>query len=427
MKAFSEQPKEALKAQLSVLSEQYAAYKAKKLSLDMSRGKPCPEQLALTLRMLDCVNEKDGYLTENGVDTRNYGLLDGIPEAKRLLAAMMGVPEDTVIVGGNSSLNMMFDYIAGAFAKGVCGGKPWLMQGEVKFLCPVPGYDRHFAITEFFGARLVCVPMTGDGPDMDVVEEYVKDPTVKGIWCVPMYSNPDGITYSDETVRRFAALRPAAEDFRIMWDNAYCVHHLYDTGDRLLNLYEEAKKQHNEDIVIQFTSTSKISFPGSGMAALAASPRNLADIKSRMTVQTIGHDKLNMLRHARFFKDIDGINAHMREHAEILRPKFELVLQVLSEQLADTGVAQWHTPRGGYFISVNLMDGCAKEVHRLLKEAGVTMTAAGATYPYGDDPHDSNLRIAPSFPPLSELQTAMELFCICAKIAAIRKLLEKNA
>ena len=416
--------RDELTAEKAALEAKYKEFQAKGLKLNMARGKPGPHQMDLAMDLL----KMNDYTTDAGTDARNYGELEGLQEARVLFADVFGVQPGEVFVGGNSSLQLMYNlinigYVFG-FPESPC---PWSQVEKRKFLCPVPGYDRHFAITEEFGFELIGVPMTPNGPDMDIVEKLVaEDPDIKGIWCVPMYSNPDGITYSDETVRRFAALRPAAEDFRIMWDNAYCVHHLYDTGDRLLNLYEEAQKQHNEDIVIQFTSTSKISFPGSGMAALAASPKNLADIKSRMTVQTIGHDKLNMLRHARFFKDIDGINAHMREHAAILRPKFELVLRVLSEKLADTGIAQWHTPRGGYFVSVNLMDGCAKEVHRLLQEAGVTMTAAGATYPYGNDPHDSNLRIAPSFPPLSELQTAMELFCICAQIAAIRKLLEKN-
>ena len=421
-----------LDAAIEALKAEVAEVKAKGLALDMARGKPSPSQVDISRPMLDILNA-DADLHDGNVDCSNYGCFEGIPSARKLAGEFLGCPAEQTLVLGSSSLLIEHD-IAGMFWRcGSCGSEPWEAYEaahdgkKVKFLCPVPGYDRHFGITADLGIENVPVAMTDNGPDMDEVERLVAaDDSIKGIWCVPMYSNPDGITYSDETVRRFAALRPAAEDFRIMWDNAYCVHHLYDTGDRLLNLYEEAQKQHNEDIVIQFTSTSKISFPGSGMAALAASPKNLADIKSRMTVQTIGHDKLNMLRHARFFKDIDGINAHMREHAAILRPKFELVLRVLSEKLADTGIAQWHTPRGGYFVSVNLMDGCAKEVHRLLQEAGVTMTAAGATYPYGNDPHDSNLRIAPSFPPLSELQTAMELFCICAQIAAIRKLLEKN-
>lgn len=423
MENLAKQPKAVLKERLQVLEAAYAEYKARGLSLDMSRGKPGPEQLDLTVDMLDCLKAEDGFAAAGNIDTRNYGVVDGIPEAKKLFGDILGVDSSLVIVGGNSSLNMMFDYIAGAFAKGVCGNAPWLTQGKVKFLCPAPGYDRHFAVTDFFGIELIAVPMTDKGPDMDVVENYVKDPLVKGMWCVPMYSNPEGITYADETVKRIAALTPAAPDFRIMWDNAYCVHHLYDDKqDVLLNVYDEAKKCGHEDMVVMFTSTSKISFPGAGVAALATSPANLKDIKARMTIQTIGHDKLNMLRHVRYFKDLDGVRAHMSRHAAVLRPKFETVLAVLEENLAGKGIAKWHSPRGGYFVSVDLMEGCAKETHRLLKEAGVTMTGAGATYPYGNDPKDSNLRIAPSYPSPAELRTAMELFCICAEMAALQKL-----
>ncbi len=424
MEILANQPKAALEQQLQVLNAKYAEYKARGLSLDMSRGKPGPEQLDLTVDMLGCLNAEDGYAAVGNIDTRNYGVVDGIPEAKKLFGDILGVDPALVIVGGNSSLNMMFDYISSAFSKGVCGNAPWLTQGKVKFLCPAPGYDRHFAVTDFFGIELIAVPMTDKGPDMDAVEMYVKDPLVKGMWCVPMYSNPEGITYADETVKRIAALTPAAPDFRIMWDNAYCVHHLYDDKqDVLLNIYDEAKKVGHEDMVVMFTSTSKISFPGAGVAAMATSPANLKDVKARMTIQTIGHDKLNMLRHVRYFKDVDGVRAHMSRHAAVLRPKFEAVLEVLRERLGGKGVAKWHSPRGGYFVSVDLMEGCAKETHRLLKEAGVTMTGAGATYPYGNDPKDSNLRIAPSYPSPAELRTAMELFCICAEMAAIKKLL----
>ena len=423
MEILKNQPKALLEQRLQELKDVYAAYKAKNLSLDMSRGKPGPEQLALSLDMLECLKKEDEFKAMGNVDTRNYGVLDGIPEAKQLFAEIFDLPAELVIVGGNSSLNMMFDYIAGAYAKGVCGYQPWILQGNTKFLCPSPGYDRHFAVTAYFGLELITVPMTAEGPDMDVVEEYVKDPSVKGMWCVPMYSNPQGITYSDETVRRIAALTPAAPDFRIMWDNAYCVHHLYEQPDHLLNLYNEAEKLGHEDMVMTFTSTSKISFPGAGVAAMACSPANLKDVKARMTVQTIGHDKLNMLRHVRYFRNLDGVRAHMARHAEVLRPKFDAVLEVLEERLAGKGIAQWHAPRGGYFVSVDLMEGCAKETHRLLKEAGVTMTGAGATYPYGKDPLDSNLRIAPSYPSPAELRTAMELLCVCAEMTAIEKLL----
>lgn len=424
MEALKDQTRAQLTARAEELQRRYAEYKARNLTLDMSRGKPGPEQLDLTLEMLECVNEREGYKTADGVDTRNYGLLDGIPEVKKLFGDILDIPSDQVIVGGNSSLNLMFDYIATAYAKGVCGRRPWAAQGGVKFLCPAPGYDRHFAITEYFGIEMIPVEMTDDGPDMDAVERLVQDPLVKGIWCVPMYSNPDGITYSGATVRRLAAMCPAADDFRIIWDNAYCLHHLTEPGDTLLHIYREAQACGHEDNVMLFTSTSKVSFPGSGVSAMAGSPRNIADVKTRMNVQTIGHDKLNMLRHARYFKDLDGVKAHMKRHAAILRPKFGVVLKALEEQLGGKGIASWRNPKGGYFVSVNLMDGCAKETVRLLKEAGVTMTGAGATYPYGRDPRDSNIRIAPTYPPLEELQVAMELFCICAEMAAVKKLLE---
>lgn len=415
--------KEQLQQREIRLQQQYAAYRAQNLQLDMSRGKPGAQQLDLTLDMLDCINARDGYRAANGMDTRNYGLLDGLPEIKALFAEILGVSPEQVIVGGNSSLNLMFDYIATAYSRGVCGHAPWSQQGEVKFLCPAPGYDRHFAITQYFGIQMIPVKMTPYGPDMAQVETLIADPLVKGMWCVPMYSNPDGITYSDDTVRRLAAMQPAAEDFRLMWDNAYCLHHLEDEGDVLLNIYPELEKHGHEDMVIEFTSTSKISFPGSGVAALAASPANVADVKRRMTVQTIGHDKLNMLRHIRFFKNLDGIKRHMKLHAAILRPRFRVVLDTLETELANLGIAHWHHPRGGYFVSVNVMDGCAKRTVELLKEAGVVMTPAGATFPYGNDPRDRNIRIAPSFPTVEELAMAMKLFCLCVELACVEKLL----
>ncbi|MBE6778148.1 MAG: aminotransferase [Ruminococcaceae bacterium] len=414
----------ALRERREALTKAYAAYKAQGLSLDMSRGKPGAAQLDLTLPMLDCVTAREGYLSEGGIDGRNYGIVDGLPEAKALFAAILHMEPAQVIVGGNSSLNMMFDYIAQAYSRGVCGHRPWCEQGEVKFLCPVPGYDRHFAVTEHFGIRLIPVPMTAAGPDMDEVEALVQDPLVKGMWCVPMYSNPEGITYSDETVRRLAALRPAAPDFRVMWDNAYCLHHLGEEGDVLLDIYPELVKHGNEDMVVMFTSTSKISFPGAGVAAMAASPANVADVKRRMTIQTIGHDKLNMLRHVRYFKDIEGIRAHMKQHAAVLRPRFEAVLTALERELGDRGIATWHTPRGGYFVSVDLMEGCARRTVELLGQAGVAMTPAGATFPYGKDPRDSNIRIAPSYPSVEELNVAMAMFCVCAELACIERLLK---
>lgn len=424
MPTFASLTKDELRSKLAALKTDYATYAARGLQLDMSRGKPCTEQLELTMELSDCVNARTGALALNKFDTRNYGLIDGIPEAKKLFGDMLGMPADNIIVGGNSSLNLMFDYIAQAYATGICGNTPWCKLPEVKFLCPVPGYDRHFAITEHFGITMLNIPMTPTGPDMDLVEDLVRDPAVKGIWCVPMYSNPDGITYADEAVRRFAALKPAAADFRILWDNAYGVHHLTDTPDTLLNLFEESKAVGNQDIAIYFTSTSKISFPGSGVAALGASDANIADILKRMTVQTIGFDKQNMLRHTRFFRDLDSVKEHMKLHAAILRPKFDIVLNTLREQLGDTGIATWHKPNGGYFVSVTLMDGCATEVVRLLKEAGVTMTGAGATHPYHRDPQDATLRIAPTYPPCEELKTAIELFCICAQLVAVQKLLQ---
>ena len=422
MKKLCNMSREELTERAAALQAQYDAYCAQHLKLDMSRGKPGPEQLDLTMDLLAPITE---VKTENGIDVRNYGGVEGIPEARKLFGDILGVPANQVIVGGNSSLNMMFDYIATAYAMGVCGNTPWGKTENPKFLCPVPGYDRHFAITEYFGIEMVTVPMTASGPDMDEVERLVQDPSVKGMWCVPMYSNPDGITYSDETVKRLAAMKTGAADFRIIWDNAYCLHHVYDTHDELLNVYTECERCGNEDRVIMLCSTSKISFPGAGVAALAASPANIADILGRMTKQTIGFDKINMLRHIAFFRDIDGVKEHMKLHAAILRPKFDVVLNTLQARLGDNGVATWHKPNGGYFISVNLMDGCAKETVRLLGEAGVVLTPAGSTYPHKQDPHDSNLRIAPTFPTLSELQTAIDLFCIAAELVCVQKLLAK--
>ena len=419
----TEMTAEELQARQQTLLAAYEDYKARGLTLDMSRGKPGAAQLDLSLPVLDAVTAREGYLAQGGLDGRNYGIVDGLPEAKQLFADILGVAPANVIVGGNSSLNMMFDFIASAYSSGVCGNLPWSRQGEVKFLCPVPGYDRHFAVTAFFGIRLIPVPMTPTGPDMDAVESLVQDPLVKGMWCVPMYSNPQGITYADDTVRRIAALRPAAPDFRVMWDNAYCLHHLGEEGDTLLNIYPELVKHGNEDMVVMFTSTSKISFPGAGVAAMASGPATVADVKRRMTVQTIGHDKLNMLRHVRYFKGLDGIRAHMKRHAAVLRPRFEAVLTALDTYLGERGIAAWHKPRGGYFVSVDLMAGCAKRTVELLRQAGVAMTPAGATFPYGEDPRDSNIRIAPSYPTVEELTVAMEMFCVCAELACIERLL----
>lgn len=422
MPALQELNKEQLAAYIENLEHEYSTYKERNLQLDMSRGKPGPDQLDLTMGLLNDNDLQESYRAENGFDTRNYGLLDGIPEIKKLFADLLDVPSENILAGGNSSLNLMYDYISQAYTHGLGGNAPWCKLDEVKFLCPVPGYDRHFAITERFGITMIPVPMTAVGPDMDLVEQLVADPAVKGMWCVPMYSNPDGITYSDETVRRLAALHPAAADFRIMWDNAYCIHHLSDTPDTLLNIFSELQKYGNDDMVVMFASTSKVSFPGAGVAVLVASPANLKEIKSRLTIQTIGYDKVNMLRHVRFFKDAEGVKEHMKLHTAILAPKFNLVLDTLEKRLGGTGIAQWHKPNGGYFVSVNLLDGCARETVRLLKEAGVVITPAGATYPYRNDPADSNLRLAPSYPPLDELQTAIDLFCICAQLACAKKI-----
>lgn len=427
MKPYQELSREELLSLKAELDKKYREAQAKNLRLDMSRGKPSAEQLDLSMEMMDVLNSSADLKDSEGVDCRNYGVLDGVKEAKELLGQMSEVSPDKMIIYGNSSLNVMYDTVARAVTHGIMGHTPWGKLDKVKFLCPVPGYDRHFSITEYFGIEMINVPMTDQGPDMDLVEELVSsDPAVKGIWCVPKYSNPQGITYSDETVRRFAALKPAAEDFRIFWDNAYCVHHLYeDQQDFLLEILDECEKAGNPDIVYKFCSTSKISFPGSGVACIATSPNNLKDIKKQLMIQTIGHDKVNQLRHVRFFKDIDGIHAHMRKHADIMRPKFEAVLDTLERELGGLGIGSWIRPRGGYFISFDAMEGCAKAVVTKCREAGVVMTGAGATYPYGKDPKDSNIRIAPSFPTKEELAVAADLFVLCVKLASVEKLLEE--
>ena len=408
--------KDELESEIIKLREEYDKYKSMNLKLDMSRGKPGTEQINITQGMLGVISEPADCVTENGFDCRNYGLLDGIPEAKRIFAEMLNVPEKNILVGGNSSLNLMFDTIARM--------KLFTWKNDnIKFLCPVPGYDRHFAICEALGIEMINVPMLSDGPDMDIVDELVKDDSVKGIWCVPKYSNPDGITYSDEVVRRFANLKPAAADFRIFWDNAYVVHDLYDIGDSLLNLFDEAVKANNEDIVFMFASTSKISFPGSGVAVMAASDNNIKEIKRIMAFQTIGFDKINQMRHVKYFKNLDGIITHMKKHAEFLRPKFKIVLDTLENELAPYGVGHWVAPNGGYFISLNVPDGCAKRTFGLVKEAGVVLTSAGATFPYGVDPDDRNLRIAPTYPSNEELIQASAILCLCVKIASIEKFL----
>ena len=426
MANYREMSEEQLREEQKQLQAAYDAFQARGLSLDMSRGKPGAEQLDISMGMMDVLRSGEELRCESGIDCRNYGLLSGIPEAKQLLADLLDVSVEEIIIYGNSSLNVMYDFVARAMTHGVLGSKPWCKYDKVKFLCPVPGYDRHFAITEHFDIEMIPVPMSENGPDMDMVEKLVSgDAQIKGIWCVPKYSNPQGITYSDETVRRFARLKPAAEDFRIFWDNAYMVHDLYDEGDMLLNIMDECKKAGNPDIVYEFCSTSKISFPGSGVAAVAASKTNIDSIMQQMTIQTIGHDKLNQLRHVRFFKNAEGVREHMKQHAAIIRPKFEAVLRWLDKEIAPYGIGSWCSPKGGYFISFDTIPGCAARVVQLCKEAGVVLTGAGATFPYKKDPNDSNIRIAPTYPSVEELELAMELFVLCVRLASVDKLLEK--
>ena len=420
--------KEELVSVQKELMHKFNEIKEKNLKLDMSRGKPSPAQLKVSYPMLDCITSESSLIDENGVDCSNYGCLDGLESAKQLLADMIGTDKDHMIVFGNSSLNIMFDQISRAFTHGYLGHTPWSKLDKIKFLCPVPGYDRHFMITEHFGIEMINVPMTPEGPDMDLVEKLVsEDPAIKGIWCVPKYSNPQGYTYSDETVRRFAALTPAAPDFRIFWDNAYAIHHLYDDRqDQLLEILSECEKAGHPDMVFEFCSTSKVSFAGSGIAAIASSKANLDDMRKSMTIQTIGYDKINQLRHVRYFKDINGIREHMKKHAAIMRPKFEAVLKVLDEELGGLGIGSWTKPNGGYFISFDAMDGCAKAIAAKCKEAGVTLTGAGATFPYKKDPKDSNIRIAPSFPTPEEMAMATDLFVLCVKMVSVDKLLENK-
>ena len=426
MTPYKDLSKEELLALQAQLSAEFEEIKARDIHLDMSRGKPSTEQLNLSMGMMDVLNSDSDLICQQGIDCRNYGVLDGIDEAKKLFADMMEVPSDNIIIFGNSSLNVMFDTVARSMTHGVMGSTPWCKLDKVKFLCPVPGYDRHFAITEYFGIEMINIPMTPTGPDMDLVEKYVNnDPAVKGIWCVPKYSNPQGITYSMDTVYRFSKLKPAAEDFRIYWDNAYGIHHLYeDKQDYLLEIFQACKAAGNPHMVYKFSSTSKISFPGSGISVIAASHSNLADIRKQMKIQTIGHDKVNQLRHARYFGTLHGMVKHMELHAQILRPKFDAVLSTLDRELAGLEIGSWIAPRGGYFISFDSMDGCAKAIVARAKEAGLVMTNAGATFPYGKDPKDSNIRIAPSYPTLEEIKAAAEIFVLSVKLVSIEKILE---
>lgn len=418
---------EEIEKEYSQLCSDYENVKGKGLKLNMARGKPGKAQLDLSLSLLDILNSKSEFIGENGLDCRNYGAFEGIDECRKLFGNILGVDYNSVMVGGSSSLNMMFDTISCMMTNSVEQGcRPWYEVKNRKFLCPVPGYDRHFGITQYYGFEMIPVPMTPQGPDMNIIEQLVaKDDSIKGIWCVPKYSNPQGITYSDETVRRFASLKPAAKDFRIMWDNAYCIHDITDTPDSLLNIMDECKKCGNENLPIMFCSTSKITFPGAGVAAMAASDDNMKVFKERYKYEIISYDKLNMLRHVMFFKNYDGVLSHMKKHKAILKPKFEIVANTLKKELSECGFAKWTNPNGGYFVSINVMNGTAKRVVALCKEAGVVLTGAGATYPLGIDPQDSNIRLAPTFPPNDELQTAMNVFCICAKLAACEKLINK--
>lgn len=429
MQQYALYTKAQLEAEFSELRKQYENVRAKGLKLDMSRGKPEASQLDLSNELLSIVTSESDMHSENGIDCRNYGVLDGIPECKKLFSDILDAAPENIIIGGSSSLNLMYDELARAMLLGVVGVNgekklPWGKQGRIKFLCPAPGYDRHFAICELFGIEMINVDINDNGPDMDAIERLVaEDEMIKGIWCVPKYSNPTGIVYSDETVRRFAALKPKAEDFRIFWDNAYAVHDLYEPIP-LLNILTEAEKYGNANMPLVFTSTSKISFSGAGVSALAASKANIAMTKKAMGIQTIGFDKLNQLRHARFFKDGNGIAQQMKKHADIIRPKFEAVLSAFDRELSSLNIAEWSKPKGGYFISLNIKTGSAKRVYELAREAGVTLTSVGATFPYGIDPNDSNLRIAPSYPPISELISAVDILCLCVKLSAIEKLLD---
>lgn len=420
---YKQMSKEELISLKNQLLKTYDEFKGMGLSLDMSRGKPGADQLSLSADMLNIISSSEDCKAENGFDCRNYGVLDGIPECKKMFAELLSVEPENIIVGGSSSLNLMYDYLNQCMFLGVAGCEPWNKQGKVKFICNVPGYDRHFAITEFFGIEMISVEMKNDGPDVEKIAELVRDPMVKGMFCVPKYSNPNGVTYSDEKVKALASLKPAAKDFRVIWDNAYVIHELTDEPDELLNIFDACKEYGTEDYFVEFTSTSKISFPGAGVSAIAASKNNVAEIKKRLNFQTISYDKLNQLRHVKYFKNVDGIRKHMSRHAEIIAPKFNLVLEMLENEIAPCGIGEWVNAKGGYFISYNTTVGSAKRIGDLCKAAGLVLTTVGATYPYGIDPQDKNIRIAPTYPSLKDLEKAMEIFCLCAKIAALEALI----
>ena len=427
MSYFNMEKSELIKLREELMTE-YENKKSLGLNLSMARGKPSEEQLNLSNGMLSVVNENTEMIGEDGFDIRNYGVLPGIKEARKFFADLLSVKPSNVVLYGNASLTLMYDTISRAYTKGILGSTPWCKLDKVKFLCPVPGYDRHFTICEFFGIEMINVPMNEEGPDMDMVERLVsEDASIKGIWCVPKYSNPSGYVYSDEVVRRFAALKPAAEDFRIYWDNPYIIHHLYrDNQAEILNIIEECEKAGNPDMVYEFCSTSKVTFPGAGISAMAASEANINDTIEKMNAQIISHDKMNQLRHVLFFPTQDALKEHMMKHADIMRPKFEAVIEMLDSELGGLDIATWTRPIGGYFISFDSMEGCAKKIVAMCKDAGIVLTGAGATYPYGKDPKDSNIRIAPSFPTIEELVEACKVFVLCVKIVSIDKILESK-
>ena len=409
-------------AEYAAVRAAYEQQKALGLNLNMARGKPGRQQLDMVMDIFDVLKTPQDYIVD-GLETRNYGEVAGVPAARALFAELLGCKASQVFVGGNASLQLMYDAVSKAFTHGLLHSeKPWCKLDKVKWICPVPGYDRHFKVTQSFGVEMISVPMTAAGPDMDMVEELVKDPTVKGMWNVPKYSNPEGVVYSDETIRRLAAMKPAAPDFMLMWDNAYCIHEFDCDFVEFPDILQLCADYGNADMVYEFASTSKVTFPGAGVAVMAASEENIAYFSKLINIQTIGFDKINQLRHVRYLKDKSHTLELMKRHAAVLAPKFHAVLNALDREIAPLGIADYKRPVGGYFVSVDVMAGCAKRTLALCKEAGVTMTGAGATFPYGIDPNDSNIRIAPSLPPVSELEQAIAIFCNSLKLAALEKL-----